>query len=51
MLVQAALVTGGLVCMHQSLACSLVDNRYGFIIGLFGGILITGFNSLEDLLD
>ena len=51
MLIQTALVARGLVCMNQSLASSLVDDRYGFVIGLFGDIAITGFDGSENFLD
>ena len=51
MLIQAALVTSGLVCMNQSLAGSPVNNRYGFIIGLFGNVTITRLDGIDDFLD
>ena len=44
MLIETALVTGGLVCMDQSFPSSAVNHRYGIIIGLFGVVFITGFN-------
>lgn len=51
MLVQAALVTCGLVCMDESLSCRAVNDRYGGIIGLPGLVTITGCNGSDHLFD
>ena len=51
MLIEAALVAGGLVVMNQSLAYGAVDDRYRLAVGLRGGLCIAGVDGGKDLLD
>ena len=51
MLIKAALVTGGLVVMYQSLAYGAIDDRDSFAIGLRGGFRIACLNGGKNLLD
>ena len=51
MLVKAALVTRGLVCMDQSFPCRFVNERYGGIVSLFGLVAITGCNCGDHFFD
>ena len=51
MLIKAALVTGGLVVMYQSLAHSAVDNRHCLAEGLRGGLCVATADGGKNLLD
>jgi hypothetical protein len=51
MLVQAALVTCGLVCMNESFSCCAVNDRYGSIIGLLGLVTVTGCYGRDHFFD
>jgi len=50
-LIKAALVTGCLVGVNQTLACSMIDNRHGLFICLPGSVTITGGNQGNYLFD
>jgi len=51
MLIQAALVTRGLVCMDKSFSSHAVNDRYGGIVCLFGLVTITGCNRGDHFFD
>ena len=51
MLIKAALVTRGLVCMDKSFSCDAVNDRYGGIVRLFGLVTITGCNRGDHFFD
>ena len=48
MLIKAALVTRGLVCMDKPFSCHAVNDRYGCIVCLLGHVTITGCNRGSD---